>query len=162
MAITKEKKRSILATLKRIVDDAKTLVFVGFTQLPVNETTVMRKALREKGVGYFVAKKTLMYRALDEGAFKGERPVLEGEVAVVYAKDAIVPAQSVREFEKQYNRQVSILGGVFAGRYKTKEEMTEIASIPALPILRGMFVNVINAPIQGLAVVLNAFASKKA
>ena len=162
MVKKKEKNCSILATLKRIVDDAKTLVFVGFTQLPVNETTVMRKALREKGVGYFVAKKTLMYRALDEGAFKGERPVLEGEVAVVYAKDAIVPAQSVREFEKQYNRQVSILGGVFAGMYKTKEEMTEIASIPALPILRGMFVNVINSPIQGLAVVLNAFASKKA
>ena len=40
--------------------------------------------------------------------------------------------------------------------------MTEIASIPALPVLRGMFVNVINSPIQGLAVALNQIAEKKA
>ncbi len=161
MSISKEKKQTILAKLKGIVNDAETLVFVGFTGLPVTETTAMRKVLRDKSVGYFVAKKTLIYRALEEGAFVGTRPAFAGEVAVVYGNDAIVPAQSVREFEKQYKRQLSILGGVFARVYKTKEEMTEIASIPALPILRGMFVNVINSPIQGLAVALNAIAARK-
>ena len=161
MSITKEKKVSILAKLKKIVAESKTLVFVGFTRLSVNETTSMRKALRDKGVGYFVAKKTLVYRALKEGSFGGVRPALAGEVAVAYAADATVPAQSVRDFEKLYKQQVSILGGVFAGMYKTKEEMTEIASIPALPILRGMFVNVINSPIQGLAAVLSGVAIKK-
>ncbi len=55
-----------------------------------------------------------------------------------------------------------ILGGVFDGVYKSKEEMTEIASIPSLQTLRGMFVNVINSPIQGLAVSLNQIAEKKA
>lgn len=162
MSITKEKKQSILAKLKGIVDEAETLVFVGFTGLPVNETTAMRKALRDRGVGYFVAKKTLIYRALDEGNFQGDRPLFGGEVAVAHGKDAIVPAQSVREFEKQHKQQITILGGVFARAFKTKEEMTEIASIPALPALCGMFVNVINSPIHGLAVALNAIATKRA
>ncbi len=161
MSITKEKKGTILKKLKGIVDDSKTLVFVGFTGLPVNETTSMRKVLRDKSVGYFVAKKTLMYRALDEGKFEGTRLDLAGEVAMVYGNDAILPAQSVREFEKQYKQQVSILGGVFAGMYKTKDEMTEIALIPTLAILRGMFVNVINSPIQGLVLALNGIAQKK-
>ncbi len=161
MSISKDKKRSTLEKLMKIVSDSKTLVFVGFTKLPVPETTAMRKALREKSVGYFVAKKTLMFRALDQGTVAGVCPPLGGEVAVAYGTDAIAPAQMVREFEKQYRQQVSILGGVFAGMYKNKEEMTEIASIPALPILRGMFVNVINSPIQGLAVALNAIALKR-
>jgi large subunit ribosomal protein L10 len=162
MAITKEKKQTILAKLKDVVGDSETLVFTGFTGLPVAETTAMRRTLRDRGVGYVVAKKTLIYRALAERAFIGTRPEFDREVAIAYGADAILPAQSVREFEKQYKDHVSILGGVFAGAYKTKEEMTEIASIPALLVLRGMFVNVIASPIQGLVLVLNAITAKKA
>ena len=121
----------------------------------------MRAKLREEGVGYFVAKKTLIRRALD-GVFEGEIPTLDGEVALAYSADAIAPAQNVRVFAKQFADNIAILGGVFEGVYKNKEEMTEIASIPALPVLRGMFVNVINSPIQGLAVALNQIAEKKA
>ncbi len=162
MAITREKKQKIQSKLEGIVKDSATVVFVGAKGLPVAETTAMRKSLREKGVGYFVAKKTLMGRAFAGGGFSGEMPALPGEVAVAYGADAIAPAQGIRTFEKQFAEQISILGGVFAGVYKTKEEMTEIASIPALPVLRGMFLNVINSPIQGLAIALNAIAEKKA
>ena len=38
--------------------------------------------------------------------------------------------------------------------------MTVIASIPSMQVLRGMFVNVINSPIQGLVIALNAIAVK--
>lgn len=161
MAISKEKKQQILGKLEEIVKDSETLVFAGFRGLPVADTTAMRKTLREQSVGYFVAKKTLMKRALDGASFSGDLPELDGEVALVYGEDAIAPAQGIREFEKQYGENISILGGVFSGVYKTKEEMTEIASIPALPVLRGMFVNVINSPIQGLVIALNAVAEKK-
>lgn len=160
MAITKAKKEEILSKLKGIRESASTLVFVGFKGLPVSDTTAMRKQLRGEGVGYFVAKKTLIKRAFD-GAYEGEVPTFEGEVAVAYGEDAITPAQQVREFEKKYKDNLAILGGVFEGAYKTKEEMTEIASIPALPVLRGMFLNVINSPIQGLVISLSAIAGKK-
>jgi len=50
---------------------------------------------------------------------------------------------------------------VFQGVYKDAEEMTEIASIPSLQVLRGMFVNVINSPIQGMVIALNAVAEKR-
>jgi len=161
MAITKDKKKEILAKLESIKNDSKSLVFVGFKGLGVSDATAMRRKLREEGVGYFVAKKTLMHRVLD-GAFAGDVPALNGEVAVAYSEDAIAPAQNIRAFEKQYADRVAILGGVFEGAYKNKEEMTEIASIPALPVLRGMFVNVINSPIQGLVIALNQVAEKRA
>ena len=162
MAITKEKKTQILGKLDGIVKEAETLVFVGFKGLPVQDSTAMRKELRENGVGYFVAKKTLMDRAFETQSYEGEKPALEGEVAIAYSTDAIAPAQNIKEFAGKYKEQLSILGGVFQGTYKSKEEMTEIASIPPLPVLRGMFVNVINSPIQGLVLGLNAIASKKA
>jgi ribosomal protein L10 len=40
--------------------------------------------------------------------------------------------------------------------------MNAIALIPSVPVLRGMFVNVINSPIQGLVIALDKIAEKKA
>ena len=77
---------------------------------------------------------------------------MDGEVALAYSKDEIAPAQGVREFEKMFKEKLAILGGVFAKEYRNKAEMTEIASIPALPVLRGMFAQLINSPRQRFAV----------
>ncbi len=40
--------------------------------------------------------------------------------------------------------------------------MTAIATIPPVPVLRGMFVNVINSPIQGLVIALDKVREQKA
>ena len=160
MAITKAKKVDILSKLENIKNEADSIVFVNFKGLSVSDTTAMRNKLREMGVGYFVAKKTLMKRAFD-GAFTGEMPVLDGEIAIAYSTDAIAPAQNVKDFAQKFKDNLSIVGGVFQGVYKNQAEMIEIASIPSLQVLRGMFVNVINAPIQGLVIALNAVAEKK-
>ncbi len=161
MAITKAKKTTILSKLDGVRNDSDSIVFVKFNGMTVANTTAMRAKLREEGVGYFVAKKTLMKRAFD-GAFQGEMPTLEGEIALAYSADAIAPAQQIKEFAGKYKDSLSIVGGVFQGVYKDAAEMTEIASIPPLQVLRGMFVNVINSPIQGLVLGLNAIAEKKA
>lgn len=160
MAITKAKKQDILAKLSELKDGADSIVFVHYKGLPVADTTAMRKELREKGVGYLVSKKTLMKRAFD-GTFTGEMPVLDGEIAVAYSADPMAPAQSMQDFAIKFKDKISIVGGVFQGVYKNEAEMIEIASIPSLQVLRGMFVNVINSPIQGLVVGLNALAEKR-
>jgi large subunit ribosomal protein L10 len=161
MAITKAKKQTILARLTEVKNDSESIVFVKFNGMPVQDSTAMRADLRTEGVGYFVAKKTLMKRAFD-GAYEGTMPTLEGEIAVAYSADAITPAQKIQEYTTKYKDNLSIAGGIFQGVYKDATEMTEIAKIPALPVLRGMFLNVINSPIQGLVLGLNAIAEKKA
>jgi large subunit ribosomal protein L10 len=160
MAITKEKKQTILNKLEGVKKDSESIVFVNFKGLSVADTTAMRAHLRNEGVGYFVAKKTLMRRTFADN-FEGEMPELEGEIAVAYSNDAIAPAQHIKEFSTKYKDNIAIAGGVFQGVFKDASEMTEIASIPALPVLRGMFVNVINSPIQGLVISLNQIAEKK-
>jgi large subunit ribosomal protein L10 len=135
-------------------------VFVHYKGLTLGNTTAMRKALREKGVGYFVAKKTLMKRAFGD-TFTGTMPALEGEIAVAYSTDAIAPAQSVKEFADKFKDNLAIVGGVFEGVYKDKAEMTEIASIPPLQTLRGMFAQLLNSPRQRFAVVLSEVAKTK-
>jgi len=161
MAITKEKKTEILAVLEVIKKESDSIVFVNFQGMAVQDSTDMRAKLRGESVGYYVAKKTLIAKAFD-GAFEGDVPQLDGEIALAYSTDAIAPAQNIKAYVSEFSDNLAIAGGIFQGVYKSKEEMTEIASIPPLQVLRGMFVNVINSPIQGLVLGLNAIAEKKA
>lgn len=160
MAITKAKKEEILTKLDGVKTDSDSIVFVSFRGMPVQDTTAMRAKMREEGVGYFVAKKTLLKRAFGT-AFEGEMPEFEGEIAIAYSEDAIKPAQTVKEFAEKFKDQIDIVGGVFQGVWKNKEEMTEIASIPPLPVLYGMFANFLQQPVQGVVMALQAVAEDK-
>ncbi len=160
MAISKQKKTDILAKLDEIKKESSSITFVHYEQIGGTDMTEMRSQLRDEGVGYFVAKKTLIKRSFKD-SFEGDMPELDGEIAVAYSSDPIAPAQQVLTYVKKYKDSFSIVGGVFEGVYKNKEEMNEIATIPTLPVLRGMFVNVINSPIQGLVIALDAIAKKK-
>ena len=88
-------------------------------------------------------------------------PVLDGEVGIAYGTDLIAPAREIYAFQKKFKQGVSIVGGVFEGKFMTKAEMEGIALIPPLDTLRGMFLNVINSPIQGFVVALDHIAKKK-
>jgi large subunit ribosomal protein L10 len=159
VAITKAKKQEIIAKLEAVKKDAKTLVFVHFEKLPVKDSTQMRAKLRQEGVGFVVAKKTLMKRVF--AGYEGTMPELDGEIAVAYSEDEMAPAQNMKEFGAKYKESLSIVGGIFQGVYRSKEEMIKIASIPSLQVLRGMFAQIINSPRQRFAVVLSEVAKSK-
>ena len=161
MARTKIQKKEIIEKLGKLMGDAKSIVFVNFHGLKVSDATTMRRAMKKDGVGYFVAKKSLTERALTEKKYSGTMPALVGESGIAYSTVLIAPARNVYEFQKKFKDQVSITGGVFDGAYMDKAGMIAIASIPPLDTLRGMFVNVINSPIQGFVMALDQIAKKQ-
>lgn len=162
MAITKEKKKEIVVDLENALSSAKSVVFVNFNGLSVASVSTLRRSLRAEKVGYKVAKKTLIKRALNTEKIEGDMPEFPGALAIAYGEDLLAPAREVYEFAKKSEGKLSIIGGIFEGKYKNKEEMITIASIPGLQTLRGMFVNVINSPIQRFAIALGQIAEKKA
>lgn len=161
MALTKEQKVKVLNKVSDIAKKDST-VFLNFHGLSMEDITKMRGALRDAGVSYFVAKKTLVKKAFDESKVAGEMPTLDGELALAWTDtdDVTAPAREVYAFQKMFADKVSILGGVFENTFKNKSGMEEIATIPSLNVLRGMFVNVINSPVQGFAMVLKARSEK--
>lgn len=161
MAISKEKKSEILKKLKQSIADSMSLVFVNFKGLTVAEVSKIRRDLRSKGVGYTVAKKTLVKRAITEGKFEGEIPQLDGELALAYGKDPIEPARTIFAYQKEYKGHIHIMGGMFEGKILDASAMTEIATIPSMQVLRGQFVNLINSPIQRFVVALNQIAESR-
>ena len=163
MAISKVKKSEILAKLADAFTEATSIAFVGFSKLTVMDASKVRKELSQSGVRYYVAKKTLIRKALGDRGYTGELPELPGEVAVAWTvSDVTAPARGIYEYGKKLKGAIALLGGVFDGVFVDKAQMTAIATIPPLPVLRGMFVNVLNSPIQGFVTALDKISEKKA
>lgn len=163
MAITKQKKTELIASMKERLAGAKSIVFVNFKALSVAETKMLRRKLSADKVGYFVTKKTLAKRVLGDLKAKGDMPELPGELAIAYGEDLLAPARETYAFQKtpRDKGSISIVGGIFDGEFKTQMEMMSIATIPPLQVLRGMFLNIINSPIQRFAVAMGQIAESK-
>jgi large subunit ribosomal protein L10 len=161
MPITLEKKKELVSSLEDSLASAKSVVFVKFDKLTVADVNTLRRDLQKESIGYSVAKKTLLKRALSTGNITGTAPEMPGQIAVAYSADLLAPAREVFAFAKGHKENIEIVGGVFEGKYMSKEEMVAIATIPPLQTLRGMFVNLINSPIQRFAVVLDQIALAK-
>ena len=160
MAITRQKKEEVVAKVTNFLKKAKTLVFANFKGLTVAEQNEMRKAFRAQNIGYTVAKKTLIKRALDAVAYTGTAPEILGEIALVSGEDELAPARELAVFVKKFSEHLSFAGGVFGGKFVTRDEIISIAAIPGLQTLRAQFVQLINSPLQRFAIILNAKAEK--
>ncbi len=163
MALSREQKKEILDTLSGILDADETVTFVRFNRLPVKRMESLRDALREEGVSFQVIKKSLLEVGLNKHGPAGEIPDLPGQIALSYGGDGVTAsARGVYQFEtdEEAGEELEIVGGIFKGEYKEKDKMMEIAQIPGADELRGMFVNAISSPVNGLAVTLNERAKQ--
>lgn len=162
MALTRSQKEEIVQKVDGILKESPAVVFTRFHGLPVSRANEMRQAFRHDGIGYTVAKKTLIRRALSSIDVEGETPSLSGELALAYlsaqagGNDPVALAKSVVSFAKKSEGAIEPMGGIFEGRYITAEEVKALAAVPSREALYGQFVSVINAPIQQTVGVLNA------
>ena len=163
MAKTKEQKMEIVKKVEEALKGA-TSVFVHFTGISVTQESALRRALRGEGLGYMVAKKTLIGRALNNLGHSGEID-LKGEVAVAYtagAEDQTAAPRRIHALGKEIGEgKLTILGGLFEGKLVDAAMMQQLATIPGMETLRGMFANVINSPRARFAIALSEVAKTK-
>ncbi len=160
MAKTRDQKKGMVSELETVSKNNKSVVFVNFSNFLVKDETALRDKLRENEVSYKVVKKTLLKKGFGD-TFQGEMPELPGMMAIAYGDDLIAPAREVYDFQKSHKDNIAIVGGVFDGKYMTKEEMMSIATIPSTQVLYGQFVNLINTPIQQFVTALSKIAEQK-
>lgn len=162
MALKKAKKTEIVSDLEKSLKDAQSIVFVKFDKLTVADVNALRRSLQKDNVGYTVAKKTLLKRALGSKSIEGEIPELAGQAAIAFGVDPIASARGVYEFAKTHKENISILGGVYDGKYVDASMMTSLATIPSREVLLSQIAFLLKSPMQRLAIAVNAVAGQKA
>ncbi len=161
MALTRNRKEEIVSDLKELFVAGNTVVFVEFSRLKVFDAIRIRRILRDLGITYKVARKTLIKRALDDSSVKGDMPELSGEVAIASGTDQLASSRELFNFGKELPNTVKILGGIYEGEYKGSEFFMSLATIPSRETLYSKFAFLMKSPMQRLAIGLSEVAKKK-
>ena len=154
-------KRVIIDDLKEKFERCASFVIIDYKGLTVEKDTEFRAEFRKANVEYKVLKNTLVRIALNELGYKDFDAALNGPTAIAISyDDAIAPAKVVSEGIDKY-KVMSIKCGMMDKAYVDDKTVQALAKIPGKQVLYGMLANVLNAPIQGLAIALNAGAEKQ-
>jgi len=156
MAKTKEQKQEIIRTLKKHIENSKSIVFASFDGLEVKENEILRKELKKENSEYVVAKKTLMDLAFKDSKIENLNVKnFEGRVAAVFGyEDEVAPAKVVGEFQKTHKDNIDFLAGILENKFLNKDEVTALSKLPGKQELYAKIVGSLNAPVSGFVNVL--------
>lgn len=156
-----EQKSPIIEEIKANFDGAKSVVFVDYLGLTVEQDTNLRRATRSENVIYKVYKNTYIKRAIEGTEFADLAQDLEGPTAVAISKeDATAPARVMAQFAKKADK-LELKSGVVEGTYYDKNGIAVIAEIPSREELLSRLVGSLQSPITNLARVIKQVAEQK-
>jgi len=147
MAITKQKKEEILKELIDKFAGAKSVAFGQYSGMSVHELTEMRNKMREHGVEFKVAKKTLFKLAAKEQGLELPDEILEGTVGAAFSNEDMVSGPKILKETTKKVQVVKLLGGIMEGKVLSISEMGELASLPNREALLAKFVGLLRAPL---------------
>ena len=134
MAISRDKKQTLVAELTELLTNAKATAFAQYAGTTVAELQELRKAAREAGVVIKVVKNRLVRVALSEvDTYKDTNTSgLEGQlVYAISADDEVAPAQVLNDFAKTHP-SLALAGGISAeGLALSAEDVKSLAGLPS-------------------------------
>lgn len=157
MAMTLETKKQVTEDLARVLEEAGAVYLTDFSGLDVESMTELRARLRSEGVGYRVAKNTLMRRALSG---LEEYPDLEKHLhgptgLVLGGEDPVVPAKLVKEFASEHDDRPRVKVGVVGRKTLSAEEVGRLAELPTREELIASIMGGLTSSVSGIVGVLN-------
>lgn len=149
----------IVKELGEKLHDLDTCVFVDFSGLSGRKAAELRNQLQSECGGeaaFTIVKAALAKRAFADNesmAALVDGPLSEylaGPTAIAYgADDPIVLVRTLAEWGKK-EQLLKFKGGVLSGRAMPADAVAELAKIPPKPVLMGMVVGTIAAPLTSL------------
>lgn len=158
MAISRDKKNTLVAELIDLFATAKGVVCASYTGLNVAKMQALRQEARDNKITIKVVKNRLVRVALKNSEkFKDiDSTDLSGQLVYAFSsEDEILPAQTLAKFQKS-NPELQLLVGFDGdGRLLDTQTVKVMSTLPTKEQLRGQLVSVMAAPLSGFLTVAN-------
>ncbi len=165
MAISKDKKNTLVADLTALLNDSKMVVYAKYQGLTVKEMEELRKLARESDVKIKVVKNRLVKVAMKEiAAYKDtDASSLTGQLLYAMGADEDFDAAKVlTKFAKTHDK-MELIGGFNAeGSALSKEEVTTLGNLPTKNELIAQVVDTLLSGVNGIVSGLEKHAEEKA
>jgi len=173
LAISKEKKREVVAQYGEWLEQSRAFILTEYIGMNMNDMDALRANIREAGGEFHIVKNTLMKRLLNESGLELKEELFVNTTAVGFAfEDAPALAKAMVDFAKE-SEFLKIKAGYIDKRLMTAEEVSSLANVPPLPVMRAQLLSTLLAPASQLvrtlsepgrqvAAVLKAFSESSA
>lgn len=153
MAISKDKKATLVADLTSLLNDFKMVVFAKYQGLSVKDLEELRKLARESDVKIKVVKNRLVKVAMKEiAAYKDtETTGLVGQLLYAIGSDEdFTAAKVLTKFAKTHGAMELVGGFNDEGKTLAKDEVITLGSLPTKNELIAQIVDTLLSGINGI------------
>ena len=155
-----EQKKQQVAALKEKIEASVTGVVVDYSGTSVADDTVLRKELREAGVEYFVAKNTIIGRAIEGTPLEDMKSVLEGTTAIALSKEDYTAAARILCKFAETHENFKVKSGFLDGKVVDVATIDSLAKLPSKEVLLATVLGAFQAPIAAFARAVQAIVDK--
>jgi large subunit ribosomal protein L10 len=154
--MNRTEKAQAISELNEGIGNATNAFLMSFKGITVPQVTELRRQVRETGSEYLVVKNTLALIAVKDSPLVALKDQFSGETAVAFNKtDAVVLAKALTKFAKDVPT-VQFKGAMLNGQIVPATQIQAIAALPSRDELLSKLLYLMQHPIRGLAIVLNA------
>jgi large subunit ribosomal protein L10 len=151
LAVTKERKKEIVATYQDWLGNSQAVFLAEYTGLTMKDLDTLRSKVREIGGEFHVIKNTLGKIAFEESGYEVPEDLFLGSTAAGFAfDDAPAMAKALDEFSKTASA-LKIKAGYLDQSLVTAEQIKALAELPPLPVVHATLLGTIMAPATQLA-----------
>ncbi len=157
------KKAETIGSLTEMLQKNPLAILTEYRGMTVSEITNLRKQLRGKGSEYHVTKNTLLLRAANELGYQNLEEALAGPTAVAFIGDDLVGGvKQVLDYAR--TARVNAKGakvfvvkhGILQGQLIKGDELEDLTKLPSKEEMVTKMLGSLNAPMYGLVQVLAA------
>ena len=151
-----DNKINIVKDTSEKIKTSSALYFTKYSGIDVPTITKLRKSFRDNDVDFSVTKNTLTKIAAKDAGFEGLfDEILNGQIAIAYSQDPTAPARVIKDFKKENEDLLEILGLFFDGKLYSSDKNKEFANMPSKEESLTKMVMMINQPMTTLVSTLN-------
>jgi len=131
-------------------------IAVNYQGLKVGPMTELRKRLNKAGAEIHIVKNSIFRLAVKEAGIADLNGSLAGQVAVITGqKDVSAAAKVVKTFNSEFDK-LKIHFGYLNNSRLEPSDLTTLADLPSIEVLRAKLMGMLNAPASRLLAMLNA------
>lgn len=156
MAITKEKKREIVADYVERISQSQAVILTDYRGLTVADLTELRRKLRQNNGTFQIIKNTLFKLALEQADIPGLSEQIEGTIAASYCLGEVPPvAQTLKEFA-QSSDILQIRGAILGTSFLDANAVRDLADLPPREILLAQLLGAVQGPMSSIVSTITA------
>ena len=156
--MTTKKKVELLDRITELLAQNRFVIATDYRGLTVAEMAELRAHLRKTGTEYHVVKNTLARFAAESTGNPELSELLTGPTALAFARDDVLQvAKALAEYIRtNKTTSLSIKGGLVDGRILGPADVSKLATLPPIEVLRARLLGLLLSPVYSLQNVLTA------